>query len=211
MSFVLYHYWRSSASWRVRWALEIKKIPHEKIAVNLLAGEEKKPDYLAKNPSGYVPCLMVDNKPLGESIAIIEWLEENYPEPALIPGDSFQRALIRRLAETVNSGIQPMVNLDVTRKFSDDKDEQVAWSAHWIVRGLRVFEQILSSVDRKGFKFCLGNEPTMADIFLIPQCYSALRNNVDLSAFPQCKSIYEHALTTKECAASVPEKFQPQA
>lgn len=211
MSIILYHYWRSSASWRVRWALELKNVPHEKIAINLLKGEEKNPEYLEKNPSGYLPCLMVDGKPLGESIAIIEWLEETYPANTLIPGNSFERAAIRRLAETVNSGIQPLVNLDVVRKFSDDKDKQVQWSKHWIERGLGVMEKSLNKMERKHTKFCIGEAPTLADICLIPQCYSALRNEVDLNKFPICKSIYEFALTTPACAASIPEKFQPEA
>lgn len=211
MNIILYHYWRSSASWRVRWALELKKVPHEKVAINLLKGEEKTPDYLAKNPSGYLPCLMVNGKPLGESLAIIEWLEENYSVNPLIPGDSFERATVRRLAETVNSGIQPLVNLDVVRKFSDDKEKQIQWSKYWIERGLGVMEKSLGKMERKNSKFCMGDAPTLADICLIPQCYSALRNEVDLSKFPICKSIYEFALSTPECAASIPERFQPEA
>ncbi len=209
MAMVLYHYWRSSASWRVRWGLELKGVPHKKIPVNLLAGEERDPEYLTKNPAGYLPCLVVDGRPLGESLAILEWLEENYPTPSFFVGDSFRRALVRQLAETVNSGIQPLQNLSVIRHFSEDKDEQAEWVRHWIVRGLGVYEEILGRADRAGCKFSLGDVPSLADLCLIPQCYSALRFQVDLAAFPQCKAIYEHALSTPACAASVPEKFQP--
>lgn len=208
--YTLYHYWRSSASWRVRWGMEIKKIPHEKIAVDLLTSEEKKAEYLARNPAGYVPCLVqAGQPPLGESLAILEWLEEVHPTPSFFAGDSFLRARIRQLAETVNSGIQPLQNLDVTRKISPDKEKQDEWIRHWIVRGMGVYETILSSLDRKGKKFSVSDSPTMADICLIPQCFASLRFQVDLAQFPQCKAIYEHALTTPECQASRPEAFQP--
>ncbi len=206
----LFHYWRSSASWRVRWGLELKQVPHKKIAVDLLKSEEKKVAYIQQNPSGYVPCLVSPSgPPLGESMAILEWLEENYPSPSFFHGDSFQRAQIRQLAETVNSGIQPLQNLDVIRKFSDDKNAQAEWTSHWILRGMSVYERLLSTIDRKNKKYSVANHPTLADLFLIPQCYSALRFGVDLGLFPQCREIYEHSLTTQECKASAPEAFQP--
>jgi maleylacetoacetate isomerase len=209
MSLRLYHYWRSSASWRVRWALELKKVPHEKIAVDLLSGEEKKAPYLKTNPSGYVPCLEFDGRVISESMAILEWLEEKYPKPSFFVGDAYQRALIRRLAETVNSGIQPLQNLDVIRKISSEKTVQNDWVKHWITRGLGVYESILAASDRAGKKFSVSDHPTMADICLIPQCQAAQRFEVDLSQFPAIKAIYEYALSTPECASSAPERFQP--
>ena len=205
----LYHYWRSSASWRVRWALELKKQPVEKIAVDLLSSQEKSADYMGTNPAGYVPSLVVNGTILSESIAIIEWLEEAFPEPRLLPGTALDRAFIRRLAETVNSGIQPLQNLDVIKRFSEDKERQSEWMRHWIGRGLGVYEKILSSTNRQGAKFSVGNQPTMADLCLIPQCYAAGRNNIDLAQFPQCKAIYEYALTTPECIASSPDVNKP--
>lgn len=210
MAIRLFHYWRSSASWRVRWGLELKRVPHEKIAVDLLGGEEKSNSYLETNPAGYVPSLEIDGHVLAESISILEWLEETYPSPSLFCGDSFQRALIRRLAETVNSGIQPLQNLDVLRKVSDDKEAQNAWVRHWITRGLTVYEGILRSADRKNAKFSVSDTPSLADLCLIPQCHSALRFHLDLEKFPACKSVYEFALATPECAASAPERFQPK-
>ena len=212
MSITLYHYWRSSASWRVRWGLELKKIPHEKIAVNLLAGEEKSPDYLTRNPSGYLPCLIVPgHPPLGESLAILEWLEENYVSPSFFSGDSFRRAFIRQLAETVNSGTQPLQNLDVSRHFSADKEKQAEWMKHWMVRGMGVYEKLLAGSERGSAKFSVSDQPTLADICLIPQVYSCLRFGVDMTQFPQCKAIYDHAITTPACAASLPERFQPES
>jgi maleylacetoacetate isomerase len=207
--FTLYHYWRSSASWRVRWGLELKKIPHDKIAVDLLSQQNRQEDYLRRNPSGYVPCLMVGERPLGESLAILEWLEESYPTPSFFTGDSFLRAFIRQLAETVNAGTQPLQNLDVMKYVSDDKEKQKVWMRHWMSRGLGIYETLLSGFDRRGMRFSVSNHPTLADLCLIPQVYSALRFDVDLSPFPQVKTIYEHALTTPECAASRPESNQP--
>jgi maleylacetoacetate isomerase len=210
MSFTLYHYWRSSASWRVRWGLEIKKLPHEKIAVDLLSHQEKNPDYLSRNPAGYVPCLVAgSHPPLGESIAILEWLEENYPAPSFFAGDSFRRAQIRQLAETVNSGIQPLQNIGVTAKLSADKEVQKEWMHHWMQKGLGVYEELLSRIDRNGAKFSVADHPTIADFCLIPQCYASARFGIDLAAYPQLKAIYEHALTTPECQASHPDQNKP--
>lgn len=211
MELVLYHYWRSSASWRVRWGLELKRVAHRKVAVDLLSSQEKQEDYLEKNPAGYLPCLLVGERALGESLSILEWLEENYPEPSLMAGDSFLRATIRQLAETINSGTQPLQNLDVQRKISEDKAAQAEWTRHWIMRGLGVYEKILGSVSREGMPFSVSTHPTIADLCLIPQCYSALRFQVPLEEFPICKSIYEYALGTPECAASHPDAFQPNS
>lgn len=207
MSMVLYHYWRSSASWRVRWALEIKKVPHKKIHIDLLSAAEKEQEYLKKNPSAYVPCLEVDGRYLAESVAILEWLEEAYPSNALLPGDSFQRAKIRQFAETINAGIQPLHNLDVLKQLSDDSEKQKQWAQKWISRGLGVCEELLKELPENDFIF--GTNPTLADLCLIPQCYSAIRFGVDLNEYFRCKKIYEHALSTEECASSLPEKFKP--
>lgn len=210
-SLVLYHYWRSSASWRVRWGLEIKGIRHEKVAVDLLAGEEKLGSYTSRNPSGYLPCLVVNSKEtIAESVAILEWLEEQYPNRSFFCGDSFQRACIRRLVETVNSGTQPLQNLDVIRRVSPDKALQAAWAKGWIERGLKVYERILEEIGSPAFRFSMADHPTLADLCLIPQCYSALRFGVDLDSFPRTKAIYENALTTPECLASHPDRFQPK-
>lgn len=208
MNLVLFHYWRSSASWRVRWGLELKKVPHEKVAVDLLSGAEKAQDYLARNPAGYVPCLVAEGMPpLAESIAILEWLEETFPQPSFFDGDSHRRALIRQLAETVNAGTQPLQNLDVMKKVSEDKEQQAAWVRHWIQRGMSVYEEILRRADRAGKKFSVSDHPTLADLCLVPQCHAAQRFQVDLAQFPQCRAIYEYALSTPECAATRPEVF----
>jgi maleylacetoacetate isomerase len=209
MALTLFHYWRSSSSWRLRWALELKGIECKKVAVNLLAGEEKLPEYLARNPAGYVPCLVVGDRVLAESMAIMEWLEETYPQAPLLPGDSFQRAFIRQLAETVNSGIQPLHNLEVIKRVSPEKEAQAAWVNHWVSRGLEVYERLLADSKISGKKFSVSDDPTLADLCLIPVLYTAQRFNVNTAAFPRCESIYQHALTTAACAASRPEAHQP--
>lgn len=210
MDITLYHYWRSGASWRVRYALAVKKIPFKAIAVNLLESEEKDPEYVKLNPSGYVPCLIAGDVAIGESLAIFEWLEEQFPNPAMLPKEAIARARVRQFSETINSGIQPLINLDVVRKYSDDKDAQMRWSQHWIARGLAVCENFLKLHQPKGVNYCFGHTPTFADACLFPQCYSAGRNNVDLSVYPRIKAVFEFAQATPEFQASCPEAYQPK-
>ena len=209
----LYHYWRSSASWRVRWALAIKNIPYTAVAVNLLTAEEKQSTYQEKNPTAYVPCLQVKDGAkeyfLGESLAIIEWLEENYPTPSLLPGNSYQKAYIRQLAESINAGVQPLQNLDVTRHYSADKAKQEEWTRHWMARGLAVYEKLLEQHKEWCGDYSFGNTPSLADLCLIPQCASALRFNVDLSAYLRCKKIYEFASLTAPAKAASAEAHKP--
>lgn len=210
MQFKLHHYWRSSASWRVRYALALKEISYTSLHVDLLKAEEKAPAFLALNPNGYVPCLQVEGQNLSESVAILEWLEERFPSPKpLLPGDEFARAEVRRFVELINSGIQPLVNLDVVRAISEDKAEQTAWSKRWIERGLLVCERLLEARGQKAGEFCFGKAESLADVFLIPQCYSALRNEVDLTRFLRVHRIYELAKTTEAFQASCPERHQP--
>lgn len=210
MKLELYHYWRSGASWRVRWALEIKRLAFVSHHVDLLKGEEKQPGFLARNPAGYLPCLLVDGKQhLAESLAIIEWLEESCAGANLLPKDPFRRALARQIAETVNAGIQPLQNLDVIKRYSEDKEKQADWSRHWITRGLGVVEQLLQGV--QGGKFALGDEPLLPDLCLIPQCYSAVRNELSLDPYPRVKRIYENALALESCQKAHPDSYKPKA
>ncbi|MCO5143934.1 MAG: maleylacetoacetate isomerase [Oligoflexia bacterium] len=207
----LYHYWRSSASWRVRMALEIKKISTEKVHINLLKGEEKQVSYLEKNPSGYLPALVLPNGTiLGESVAIMEWLDEEYPEkPFLLPMDKIERAYARQLVETINSGIQPLQNLDVIKKISSNKDEQEKWSQLWIYKGLSAFEETLKKFPRKNGPYCLGHALSIVDCCLMPQLYSATRNNIDLSKYPLLLEIAAEVEKTSEWQVSHPDKFKP--
>ncbi len=209
--FKLYHYWRSSSSWRVRWALATKGIECELVPINLLTNEADQPDHLQRNPLGYVPVLEVLQKDknawlLTESTAILEFLEELYPEPALITGDSYQRARIRQLAQIINSDTQPLQNPHVVEKFSTDPAQKLQWSQLWIRKGLQAYEIVAKG---SAGKFSIGDTVTLADLFLVPQCYNALRNEISLSEFPLLERIYSHSMGTDECKKSAPEIFKP--
>jgi maleylacetoacetate isomerase len=211
MKFRLYHYWRSSSSWRVRWALAFKEIPCEFVPINLLSDETESPAHLARNPMGYVPVLeFLEQKTpypfLCESVAILEWLEEVYPQPSLLPGDPFQKAKIRQLAETINSGTQPLQNLNAVQLHSSDPEEQKKWHQTWIKKGLHAYETL---AQQTAGKFSVGDTLTMADLFLIPQCYNAKRQEVSLESFPTIQRIHENALKMESCRVSAPEAFQP--
>lgn len=210
MQLTLYHYWRSSASWRVRWAFHLKKIPCEFAAVDLLKGEQKSEAHLKRNPLGTVPVLEIEEngkkRYLGESLAIIEWAEEISPTPSLLPGDAWQRGRIRQLAEVINSGTMPVSNLKVRKFYSSDEEKAKAWSQHWVRQGLTAYEKL---VQETAGKFSVGNQITLADLCLIPQCASAKRFEIPLEEFPTVARIYTAALATESCQASSPEKFGP--
>lgn len=206
MSFTLYHYWRSSSSWRVRWALELKGIKAQMVHVNLLDGESEREPHLSRHPLGYVPVLNVSGRNLVETVAIIEWLEENHPSPRFYSGDSWQRAHIRALVEVINADTQPIQNLNVVDYHTTDANEKKRWIQHFIRHGLAAFQKLAQP---HAGKFSVGNQVTAADLFLIPQCYNAIRYDVSLSEFPLLESIYAEAMKTSECQASAPEKYTP--
>lgn len=198
---ILYHYWRSSCSWRVRWALAIKGVKYESVHVNLLKGEQNTAQYLKRNPLGFVPCLEVDGVALGESLAILEWIDENYPHPALLPKDGIERAKVRQLALMIVAGIQPLQNLAVQKYYCPDEKKKVEDARYWIKRGLTAYEDVIE--DSVG-KYSFGDSVTMADLCLIPQCYNAERFDLDLAQFPRIQKIYQLCRETKECKASEP-------
>lgn len=211
MQFRLYHYWRSSSSWRVRWALALKRVPCEFIPVNLLEGEQTSQPHRRRNPLGVVPVLEIlrgegPSQFLAESVAIVEWLEETFPKPKLIPGDSFKRARIRQLSQIVNAGIQPLQNLKTMVFYSEESEKRNAWSKHWIRNGFQAYEALVKETVGK---FSVGDQITMADLFLIPQCYNAKRFSVPLEEFSTIASIYNNAVETKEYKETQPEAFKP--
>lgn len=206
---VLHSYWRSSSSYRVRIALALKKVPHEVATVNLLDGEQKTEAYMkARNPMANVPCLVVDGEPFIESVAIIELLEDLYPEPALYPKAPKDRAYVRALVEIINSGTQPFQNLSVLKRLESD-DARKAWAASFIARGLGAFEAMLGRREHAG-PFCCGDHVTAADVFLVPQVMGAVRFGVDLTAMPRIRRANEAALALPDLAAARPEN-QPDA
>ncbi|HVJ64004.1 MAG TPA: maleylacetoacetate isomerase [Bdellovibrionota bacterium] len=203
----LYGYWRSSASWRVRWALELKGALYEYRSVNLLEKRQHSAEFKTLNPNASLPVLVINGKQvIAQSMAIIEWIEETYnlEEAQLFPGDFYRRAKVRELCETINSDTAPLQNLRAQFLHSQNPDERTAWASHWIHRGLEVFDAI--SKPLRG-KWSAGDEVTAADLFLIPQIYNAHRFGVDVkSKFPELQKIFERALQTPECHKASPEQ-----
>jgi maleylacetoacetate isomerase len=187
---ILYSYWRSSSAWRVRNALNIKKIPYEYRAVHLVKGEQKSPEYLKLNPQGLVPCLVVDSNVLTQSVAIIEYLEEVYPNPPLLPRDPLSRAKVRSLTHMITSDIQPIQNLRVLQKIGDENKKK-EWAAYWIEEGFKALEAEVKQTTKDGC-FCYGDSITMADIVLVPQVANAYRYGVDMKKFPTIDKIYQY-------------------
>jgi maleylacetoacetate isomerase len=211
MQLVLHHYWRSSSSWRVRWALAQKGIEFEPNAIDLLKGAQSDSSYVQRSPMGLVPCLVIDGRPLTESVAIIEWLEETKPEPSLFPRDRWARARVRQLVELVNAGTQPLQNIGVNRYFSEDLEQQKLWARHWIVRGLSAIERELSLVVTEGLggRHAVSDAITAADLFIVPQVYNARRFHVDLAEYPLIAAVEAAAIETDAARASHPDRFQP--
>lgn len=213
MDTILYQYWRSSASWRVRWALAIKGIPFTSAPVNIVAGEQMSAEHRARNPMAHVPALWIDGRCLAESVAIIEYLDETRPEPALYPREPWARARVRQVVELINSGIQPLQNLIVQGRHSKDAEEQKAWSHFFNDRGLTACEALLGSIAAEipgDGRFCVGSSLSAADLFVVPQIATARRFGVDLARFPRLLAAEAAALATEHAAAALPEN-QPGA
>jgi len=200
MALRLYTYWRSSAAFRVRIALNLKGLDYESVPKHLLrdGGEQRKADYLALNPQGLVPGLEHDGAFVAQSLAICEYLEEIHPEPRLLPGDALDRAHIRAMALAVACDIHPLNNLRVLqylrREFGQDDEGVNRWARHWIESGFTALEQLIARHSGDG-RHCWGSQPTLADIFLLPQVFNARRVNTDLAPFPRIAAVAEHLLT----------------
>lgn len=206
MKVTLYHYWRSSSSWRVRWALNYKKVDYDSKHIDLLNGESESGEYKKLNPLGFVPALDIDGKILTESVAIIEWLEELIPAPTLYSSHLLKKAKIRSLVELINAGIQPIQNLTVLEHYSDDAEKRKAWMQHFIARGFEAYETLVKETYGT---FSVGDHLTAADLFLIPQVYNANRCELNMKPYPIISKINENALKTASCEASHPDKFKP--
>ena len=202
----LYQNWRSSASWRARWALLEKGLPFEAVWVDLFAGEHRLPPHLARSPLGAVPALRVGDRYLSESVAIFEWLEEVAPSPALYPRDPWVRARVRQCVELVNSQIHPLQSLRVRLHLSPDEAVQHAWNNHFNTLGLVALERLVQSVDAdvgRG-RFTVGDSLTAADLFLVPQLEHARRFGVDMAKLPRLVAAEAAALASPHAAAALP-------
>jgi maleylacetoacetate isomerase len=196
----LYDYYRSSSSYRVRIALNIKQISYEKLAIHLIdnGGEQHHPDYLAFNPQGLVPTLNENGHILTQSLAIIEYLEEMNPEPALLPSNPLARAQIRSLALVIACDIHPLNNLRVLKQlrgeFQATEAQVLEWYHLWLKEGFDAIELKLKNLPRKNH-VCYGHDISLADICLIPQVYNAIRYNFSMSNYPLINEINEYCLT----------------
>ena len=180
----LYGYFRSSAAYRVRIALNLKGLRYDAVAVDLLANAQRDADYLTRNPQGLVPALETDDGVLGQSLAIIEYLDEVHPEPALLPPEPWQRARARSLAYLIACDTHPLNNLRVlnylTRETGLSEAGRRAWMAHWMQTTFTALEDQVDATP-----FCLGERVTLADLCLVPQLFNARRFEVDLSPYPR--------------------------
>jgi len=211
----LYTFFRSSASYRVRIALNLKGLKYEQTPIHLRrgGGEQLSAAYKAINPQALVPALEDGGKILTQSLAIIEYLEERYPHPPLLPRDPADKALVRSMALVIACEIHPIQNLRVlqyVKREYNQSDEQVnRWAQHWINLGLAALEQMIVAQPRRG-KFCCGGTPTLADICLVPQLGNARRYGCDLSPYPAIIEIEKNCMALPAFADAAPEK-QPDA
>jgi maleylacetoacetate isomerase len=212
MAMKLYNYFRSSASFRVRIALELKGLPYDYVPVHLVKGEHRSADYQAVSPSMLVPTLVTDEgEHLGQSMALIEYLDETHPQPPLLPADPIGRARVRGLAQLIACEIHPLNNLRVLKYLVHDlkQDEEAKnnWYRHWVRTGLEAFERELSR--RPASKYCFGDTPTLVDCCLVPQIFNGRRFNVSydgltrtMAAFDACM---EHLAFQKAQPSSCPD------
>lgn len=185
----LYTYWRSSAAYRVRIALNLKGIEAELIPVHLVkdGGQQHAPDYTALNPQHLVPTFTDGDTVLTQSLAIVEYLDERQPEPALLPESAADRAWVRSLAQVIACDIHPIDNLRVLQYLAQElqvgDDAKKAWYRHWVIKGFDALEAMLANDERTG-TFCYGARPGLADLCLVPQVYNARRFDIDLTPYP---------------------------
>ena len=200
----LYSYFRSSAAFRVRIALNLKGVSYEQVPVNLREGEQWASEYKAVNPLGLVPAIATKNGSLGQSLAIMEWLEEAFPEPPLLPNNPWEKAQVRAMAYTIACDIHPLDNLRVLNYLKGElgQAEEIVntWYHHWIAQGFNALEQQV-----KAAPFCFGDKPTLADICLIPQINNARRFSMDLTPYPKLVGIWEHCMTMEAFRLAAPE------
>jgi maleylpyruvate isomerase len=205
----LYGFFRSSAAFRTRIALNLKGLPYEQVSLVLRRGDQRQPDYLEKNPLGLVPALEdEDGQILIESLAIIEYLDETHPEPPLLPGHPADRARVRAIAQAIACDIHPIDNLRVLKYLSKplghDEKTIETWFNHWITLGFEGIERILD--DGQAGRFCHGDEPTLADVCLVPQVFNSMRYKLDLSPYPMLKRIFDECMKLEAFDKARPEK-----
>lgn len=211
---MMYGFWRSTAAFRVRIALNLKGLAYEERMVDIDVGEQFRPEFLAKNPQGAVPAVFVDDgPPLTQSVAVLEYLDETRPEPPLMPKDPRERARVRAIALLFAADHHPLIVPRIRRYLGEkaglDEAARMDWVRHWLREGLRIAETRLSSDPETG-RFCHGDAPTLADLCFISHFMAAKVFGVDVSAFPTASRIAENCLAIEAFAKAQP-LLQPGA
>ncbi len=209
---VLHDYWRSSASYRVRICLNLKGVEYRTISVDLVAGAQAVPGNRALNPQGFVPTLVVDGRPLVQSLAIIDWLDANFPAPPMVAKDAFVRSAQLARALVCAADIHPIDNLRVLKRlesqFGADQAAKDEWYRHWVTEGLTALEAMARARDNHG-PFLGGDAPDISDVCLVPQLYNARRFAVSLDAWPTLVTAETAALALPAVQAAHPDRIRP--
>ena len=210
MANILYHYYRSSSSYRVRIALNLKNIAYEMRPISLIHHEHKNQEYLSINPQGLVPTWVDENLTLTQSLAIIEYLDDIYPNPRLLPENILQKAHARQFSLIIACEMHPLNNLCV-REYLQNKDwtarDIQAWYHHWLKEGFQAYENLLEKY-HFGQKFTLNDTLSLADVCLIPQIYNALRFEFDMTPFPKIMNIYDNCQEIEAFQKAYPKEEQ---
>lgn len=213
MSITLYNYFRSSASFRVRIALELKGLPYDYAPVHLLKGEQLAPDFVKLNPDALVPVLCDGTDVLNQSLAIVEYLEETHPEPTLLPGSPSNRAHIRAIALAIACEIHPLNNPRVLKylknTFNVEEEARNEWYRHWVRLGFAALETRLAASPLTG-AYCVGDAPTLADVCLVPQVFNGKRFDVAVEDYPTLARVFEQCMAQEAFARAAPAA-QPDA
>lgn len=204
----LFTFWRSSAAYRVRIALHLKSLPFESVAKRFAAGEHRRPDFLALNPQGLIPALETSEGVLTQSLAIVEFLDELHPDPALLPRDPFARAQVRAMAQVIACDVHPINNLRVLNHLrgplGHDEPQIQEWVRHWIAAGFESLEVLARRHSDVG-RHLFGDTVTLADLCLVPQMYNARRFGCELDRYPTLLAIDAHLCSLPAFIAAVPE------
>ena len=206
---ILHSYYRSSAAYRVRIALNLKGLQADQVHVSLRGDAQQDPAFRTLNPQGFVPVLQVDDATLTQSLAIIEYLEEESPRPPLLPKSAMARARVRALAQLIACDIHPLNNLRVLNYLNGPlavtEEQKLAWIGHWIAQGFTALEAMLTTSPECG-RFCHGRTPTLADVCLVPQVFNARRFDCDLAPYPTIRRVYENSMALPAFADAAPER-----
>lgn len=205
----LHDYWRSSASYRVRIALNIKRVAYDSVPVSLLRGEHRSADHHALNPQGFVPVLVIDGEPITQSLAIIDWLDAVFPDPPLLPAAPLARARVLARALIIAADIHPLDNLRVLialgDRFGADQAAKDDWYRHWIAQGFDALEALAPA----GSGLLGGDTPDLADVCLVPQMFNARRMEMTLDAWPRLVAADAGATALEAVAAAHPDRVRP--